>query len=123
MATTGGAPPISAKARPGEAAAAAGERQRRLALFLVALAVALGYPFVDQALGLRAMGSVIPIMIYVLLALGLNIVVGFAGLLDLGYAAFFAIGAYTAAFLTSPVSPLPMNQTNFWIAIVISFLV
>ena len=33
--------------------------------------------------------------IYVLLALGLNIVVGFAGLLDLGYAAFFAIGAYT----------------------------
>ena len=34
-------------------------------------------------------------MIYVLLALGLNIVVGYAGLLDLGYAAFFAIGAYT----------------------------
>ncbi len=37
-----------------------------------------------------------------LLALGLNVVVGFAGLLDLGYAAFFAIGAYTCASLASP---------------------
>jgi branched-chain amino acid transport system permease protein len=40
--------------------------------------------------------------IYMLLALGLNIVVGFAGLLDLGYAAFFAIGAYTYAYGASP---------------------
>jgi branched-chain amino acid transport system permease protein len=40
--------------------------------------------------------------IYMLLALGLNVVVGFAGLLDLGYAAFFAIGAYTCASLASP---------------------
>ncbi|HJW22724.1 MAG TPA: hypothetical protein VJ506_09870 [Candidatus Limnocylindrales bacterium] len=40
--------------------------------------------------------------IYILLALGLNIVVGFAGLLDLGYAAFFAIGSYTFAFAASP---------------------
>ena len=40
--------------------------------------------------------------IYILLALGLNIVVGFAGLLDLGYAAFFAIGAYTYAYGASP---------------------
>ena len=39
---------------------------------------------------------------FVLLALGLNIVVGFAGLLDLGYAAFFAIGSYTFAMLASP---------------------
>ncbi|MFP3562611.1 ABC transporter ATP-binding protein, partial [Paraburkholderia sp. SIMBA_049] len=36
------------------------------------------------------------------LALGLNVVVGFAGLLDLGYIAFYAIGAYTAALLSSP---------------------
>jgi ABC-type branched-subunit amino acid transport system permease subunit len=41
---------------------------------------------------------------YVLLALGLNIVVGLAGLLDLGYAAFFAIGSYTFAFAASPYS-------------------
>ena len=38
---------------------------------------------------------------YVVMALGLNIVVGFAGLLDLGYVAFFAIGAYTAAYFGS----------------------
>jgi len=41
-------------------------------------------------------------LLYVLLALGLNIVVGYAGLLDLGYVAFFAIGAYTFGLLNSP---------------------
>ena len=41
--------------------------------------------------------------IYMLLALGLNVVVGFAGLLDLGYAAFFAIGAYACASFASPI--------------------
>ncbi len=41
-------------------------------------------------------------VLYVMLALGLNVVVGFAGLLDLGYIAFYAVGAYTAAFLSSP---------------------
>src|ERR687885_519130 len=40
-----------------------------------------------------------PVGLYVLLALGLNIVVGFAGLLDLGYVAFYAVGAYTTALL------------------------
>jgi branched-chain amino acid transport system permease protein len=43
---------------------------------------------------------------YVLLALGLNVVVGFSGLLDLGYVGFFAVGAYTVALLTSPDSVL-----------------
>lgn len=43
--------------------------------------------------------------IYVLLALGLNVVVGMAGLLDLGYVAFFAVGGYTTAILTSARSP------------------
>jgi branched-chain amino acid transport system permease protein len=43
---------------------------------------------------------------YVLLALGLNVVVGYAGLLDLGYVGFFAVGAYTTALLTSPDSVL-----------------
>ena len=41
-------------------------------------------------------------LLYVMLALGLNIVVGFAGLLDLGYVAFFAVGAYLYALLASP---------------------
>ena len=54
--------------------------------------------------GCSLMGALLPIGIYALLAMGLNIVVGYAGLLDLGYAAFFAIGAYTVGFLTSPAS-------------------
>ena len=51
---------------------------------------------------------------YVLLALGLNVVVGFAGLLDLGYVGFFAVGAYTVAMLTSPDSVL--NTEWAWLA-------
>jgi branched-chain amino acid transport system permease protein len=70
------------------------------------------------------MGAFPTILIYTVLALGLNIVVGFAGLLDLGYAAFFAIGGYTAAFLTSPQSPLAgVFQTNFYVAMALAFLV
>ncbi len=56
--------------------------------------------------------------IYVLMGLGLNIVVGLAGLLDLGYVAFFAIGAYTTGLLTSP-APIPL-QIGFWPALVLS---
>jgi len=54
--------------------------------------------------------------IYVLLAVGLNVVVGFAGLLDLGYIAFFAIGAYTTAYFTDklPVHP-PFVLNPFFI--------
>ena len=51
---------------------------------------------------------------YVLLALGLNVVVGFAGLLDLGYVGFFAVGAYTVALLTSPDSVLHTKWS--WLA-------
>jgi branched-chain amino acid transport system permease protein len=53
--------------------------------------------------------------IYVMLGLGLNIVVGLAGLLDLGYVAFFAIGAYTVALLTAPQPHGIM--INFWVAL------
>ncbi|GAB3142407.1 branched-chain amino acid ABC transporter permease [Micromonospora sonneratiae] len=56
------------------------------------------------------------VSIYVLLAVGLNIVVGFAGLLDLGYFGFFAVGAYTVALLTSPASDLKSNWP--WLAAV-----
>jgi branched-chain amino acid transport system permease protein len=51
-------------------------------------------------------------ILYVLLALGLNIVVGFAGLLDLGYIAFYAVGAYTYALLASPQLGLHLP---FWV--------
>jgi branched-chain amino acid transport system permease protein len=61
--------------------------------------------------------------VYVLLAIGLNVVVGFAGLLDLGYAAFFAIGAYTYAFVASDHTEFtPIHQAihiPFWIALLI----
>jgi branched-chain amino acid transport system permease protein len=55
-----------------------------------------------------------PIGIYVLLALGLNVVVGYAGLLDLGYVAFFAIGAYTMAYMTTTYG------FTFWPTLVLS---
>ncbi len=61
-----------------------------------------------------------------LMGLGLNIVVGFAGMLDLGYVAFFAIGAYTAAVLTSPDSFLASGGSgmlSFWVALPIAVLV
>jgi branched-chain amino acid transport system permease protein len=48
------------------------------------------------------MGVITRICLYALLALGLNVVVGFAGLLDLDYVAFFGIGSYIYAFLASP---------------------
>ncbi|HEY8922091.1 MAG TPA: leucine/isoleucine/valine transporter permease subunit [Candidatus Limnocylindria bacterium] len=53
---------------------------------------------------------------YVLLGLGLNIVVGYAGLLDLGYVAFYAVGAYFTALITSPTSALGWGL-NWWIAL------
>ncbi|HSR33315.1 MAG TPA: leucine/isoleucine/valine transporter permease subunit, partial [Anaerolineae bacterium] len=52
--------------------------------------------------------------IFVLMGLGLNIVVGFAGLLDLGYVAFFAIGAYTMGVLTSPEMTWHNIHLGFW---------
>jgi branched-chain amino acid transport system permease protein len=53
--------------------------------------------------------------IYLLMGLGLNIVVGFAGMLDLGYVAFFAIGAYTMGVLTSPEHATGVIH-NWWLA-------
>jgi ABC-type branched-subunit amino acid transport system permease subunit len=54
------------------------------------------------------------ILIYALLALGLNVVVGFAGLLDLGYVAFFGFGAYTYAFLSGTHANKGHNYTHHW---------
>jgi len=67
---------------------------------------------------------------YLVLALGLNIVVGYAGLLDLGYVAFYAVGAYTVALLVSPSSSIGGPLTSafgvewaFWLALPIVMLV
>jgi branched-chain amino acid transport system permease protein len=69
---------------------------------LVAVGLAV-LPFVvDNAIGRTWVRIIDFALIYAMLALGLNIVVGFAGLLDLGYIAFYAVGAYTWALLASP---------------------
>ena len=60
--------------------------------------------------------------LYILMGLGLNIVVGFAGLLDLGYVAFFAIGAYVVGILTSQ-GGLGITHMSFWLALPIAVLV
>lgn len=92
---------------------------------LLAALYPLIHPAVDQALDSQTMFPVMQIALFVILALGLNIVVGFAGLLDLGYVAFFAIGAYTVAFLTSPQSPVVQRGVSlpFWLAMIASVLV
>ena len=68
----------------------------------VVLVLLLIFPFVAQNFGNSWVRIIDMALLYIMLALGLNIVVGFAGLLDLGYIAFFAIGAYLAALLASP---------------------
>src|SRR5438445_10933815 len=88
------------------------------------IGAALAFPIINGVLGLGWEAKSIPIALFIVLALGLNVVVGFAGLLDLGYAAFFAIGAYSMAFLTSTVSPIPYvregHPVNFFLAMFIS---
>jgi branched-chain amino acid transport system permease protein len=78
------------------------------AWMLVALAVALLYPYIlDQLLAEPddLLDASIQTLAYIIMALGLNIVVGFAGLLDLGYVAFFAIGAFVMGWLGSQQFP------------------
>jgi branched-chain amino acid transport system permease protein len=78
------------------------DKHRQVVVF-VALAVALmALPLFAQQFGQGPVRIMALAMLYVLLALGLNIVVGYAGLLDLGYVAFYAVGAYMYALLASP---------------------
>lgn len=88
------------------------------------VALAFLYPLFDtNGIGIRpdvAISTLADAGIYIMLALGLNIVVGFAGLLDLGYAAFFAIGSYTYALLASPRFDIHLS---FWLIIAISAIV
>src|SRR5271169_6557588 len=86
---------------------------------LVAVALAL-LPFVAALAGQAWVRILNFAMIYIMLALGLNIVVGFAGLLDLGYIAFYAVGAYVYALLASP--HLGMHLP-FWVILPIGAMV
>lgn len=81
-------------------------RRRRLGVRTAATAALLVVLyFVPQVMGPFVSQILVTAGIFLLMALGLNIVVGYAGLLDLGYVAFFAVGAYAGAILTSPQSP------------------
>jgi branched-chain amino acid transport system permease protein len=66
------------------------------------IAAVVLFPFIASQFGNSWVRIVDMALLYIMLALGLNIIVGFTGLLDLGYIAFYAIGAYTAAAFASP---------------------
>jgi len=97
------------------------ERRRQMVILAIVLVVAIVYPLVYRSLQSAAPfipwpGTAVLIFCatFAILALGLNIVMGFAGLLDLGYVAFYAIGAYTTAFLASPHFGI---HISWWIVI------
>ena len=84
----------------------------KVILYFVAGLAIVALPWVLQIYGNAWVRIADTALLYVLLAIGLNIVVGYAGLLDLGYVAFFAVGAYLYGLLASP----HLAQTFPWIA-------
>jgi branched-chain amino acid transport system permease protein len=92
------------------------DRSRRITT--IALLVFL--LILPQILGVFLTNVLDQVGIFILMALGLNIVVGFAGLLDLGYVAFFAIGAYVTALMTS-TGDLGLGL-SFWFAVPVAVL-
>jgi len=91
----------------------------KVGLLLIALALAV-LPFALTGIGTAWVRITNLAILYILLSLGLNIVVGFAGLLDLGYIAFYAVGAYTYALLASPHFGVHLP---FWVIVPIGALV
>jgi branched-chain amino acid transport system permease protein len=85
-----------------DAVASTSTGRPQLAQWILWLLLLLGllYPILDGLLGLHWQATVTSMGIFILLALGLNLLLGFAGLLNLGYAASFGIGGYVAALLT-----------------------
>jgi branched-chain amino acid transport system permease protein len=90
--------------------------RQRLVRWLAALLVIAFVVTLPQLTGVFITQVLVLVGLYILLGLGLNIVVGYAGLLDLGYVAFYAVGAYFTALLTSPTSALGLGL-NFWVAL------
>jgi branched-chain amino acid transport system permease protein len=76
--------------------------KKAFASIAVVLAVLLVFPFAAAPFGNSWVRIADLALLYIMLAVGLNIVVGFAGLLDLGYIAFYALGAYMTGLLASP---------------------
>ena len=85
--------------------------REKFGLALIAIAL-IALPFVLASAGTAWVRIMNFAVLFVLLSLGLNIVVGFAGLLDLGYVAFYAVGAYVYALLASPHFGLHLP---FWV--------
>ena len=84
-------------------------RVGRWVIPLAFLALVVTFPYyADSMFTIPILGAFpststgVVMLIYIMMALGLNVVVGYAGLLDLGYVAFYALGAYTCAALASP---------------------
>src|SRR5881398_451963 len=116
---------MSAAKRPSPRLAdlTSGWDDRDLVIYRVLLLGAIAFPFFITLVTGGSGGAIInqaaDAGVYVLLAIGLNIVVGYAGLLDLGYAAFFAIGAYTVGlFASGQLSGSPLQHefhVPFWV--------
>lgn len=85
----------------------------RTGLYVFLIVISFIIPFISSNYVLEILTNA---FFYMILCLGLNIVVGFAGLLDLGYAAFFAVGAYTTGILSTHLG------INFWLTIPFSIL-
>jgi branched-chain amino acid transport system permease protein len=120
---------------------------RKTVILTILVALAIAYPIVARDVLAPFSRNVFPLpiagdtevvfmLIFAAMAIGLNVVVGFAGLLDLGYVAFYALGAYTAAFLASPhwsgmsfiflsdVPPgFPGIHLSFWIILPLAAMV
>lgn len=92
----------------------------KVVVVLIGLMILIALPSV---LGLFFSAVLVQVGLYVLMGLGLNIVVGFAGLLDLGYVAFFAIGAYTTAiFTTTSKEIVYAGAFPFWVGLPIAIV-
>lgn len=93
------------------------DQSKQRVLIAGTVAGLIGIFVLPQILGVFLSEVLDLVGIFLLMGLGLNLVVGFAGLLDLGYVAFFAVGAYTTAILTSPSSPAFAPEITFWAAL------
>ena len=96
-------------------------RRRVVRLVAIGLAVAAAL-LVPKATGLFLSQVFVLVGLYTLMGLGLNLEVGFAGLLDLGFVAFFAIGAYTVGLLTS-IGEYGLFHLSFWAAVPVALVV
>src|SRR5207247_5847646 len=101
--------------------------KNKVVLFLIAAVALFVLPLIAQQFGNAWVRIIDLALLYVMLALGLNIVVGYAGLLDLGYVAFYAVGAYSLGLLASPhltdtfegIKAAFPNGLHAWVLIVI----